>query len=209
MLLSKNQIYEDIMAGKIRIINAWSIKHSIHPDNKTLNLPICSIINDLIAKQVDEAEIPAGFCFQGLKIATQLEILQDLDVLKIKNRRYSRQLDTPAYIRRINFTTLEKRQIIKNHVRKRSSKFVVDACFGDPFLITFGGEDIPVLIFSTMINYALSIQISVVYPELFNDLPPIPPEPVKPYTLRREKESLHGFGTSYRTYASGHNLNQS
>ena len=193
MLLSKNQIYEDIMAGKIRIINAWSLKHSIHPDNKTLNLPIYSIINDLIAKQVDEAEIPAGFHFRGLKIATQLEILQDLDVLKIENRRYSRQLDTPAYIRRINFTTLEKRQIIKNHVRKRSSKFVVDACFGDPFLITFGEEDIPVLIFSTMINYALSIQISVVYPELFNDLPPIPLEPVKPYTLRREKRKLARF----------------
>jgi len=193
MLLSKNQIYEDIMAGKIRIINAWSIKHSIHPDNKTLNLPIYSIINDLITKQVDEAEIPAGFHFRGLKIATQLEILQDLDVLKIENRRHSRQLDTPAYIRRINFTTLEKRQIIKNHVRRRSSKFVVDACFGDPFLITFGGEEIPVLIFSTMINYALSIQISVVYPELFNDLPPIPPEPVKPYTLRREKRKLTWF----------------
>ena len=193
MLLSKNQIYEDIMAGKIRIINAWSIKHSIHPDNKTLNLPIYSIINDLIAKQVDEAEIPAGFCFQGLKIATQLEILQDLDVLKIKNRRYFRQLDTPAYIRRVNFTTLEKRQIIKNHVRRRSSKFVVDACFGDSFLITFGGGEIPVLVFSTMINYALSIQISVVHPELFNDLPPIPPEPVKPYTLRREKRKLTWF----------------
>ena len=181
------------MAGKIRIINAWSIKHSIHPDNKTLNLPIYSIINDLIAKQVDEAEIPAGFCFQGLKIATQLEILQDLDVLKIKNRRYFRQLDTPAYIRRVNFTTLEKRQIIKNHVRRRSSKFVVDACFGDSFLITFGGGEIPVLVFSTMINYALSIQISVVHPELFNDLPPIPPEPVKPYTLRREKRKLTWF----------------
>ena len=193
MLLSKNQIYDDIMAGKIRIINAWSIKHSIHPDNKTLNLPIYSIINDLIAKQVDEAEIPAGFCFQGLKIATQLEILQDLDVLKIKNRRYFRQLDTPAYIRRVNFTTLEKRQIIKNHVRRRSSKFVVDACFGDSFLITFGGGEIPVLVFSTMINYALSIQISVVHPELFNDLPPIPPEPVKPYTLRREKRKLTWF----------------
>ncbi len=193
MLLSKKQIYEDIMAGKIRIINAWSIKHSIHPDNKTLNLPIYSIVNDLITKQVDEAEIPAGFHFRGLKIATQLEILQDLDVLKIENRRHSRQLDTPAYIRRINFTTLEKRQIIKNHVRRRSSKFVVDACFGDPFLITFGGEEIPVLIFSTMINYALSIQISIVYPELFNDLPPIPPEPVKPYTLRREKRKLTWF----------------
>ena len=181
------------MAGKIRIINAWSIKHSIHPDNKTLNLPIYSIVNDLITKQVDEAEIPADFHFRGLKIATQLEILQDLDVLKIENRRHSRQLDTPAYIRRINFTTLEKSQIIKNHVRRRSSKFVVDACFGDPFLITFGGEEIPVLIFSTMINYALSIQISVVYPELFNDLPPIPPEPVKPYTLRREKRKLTWF----------------
>ena len=193
MLLSKNQIYDDIMAGKIRIINAWSIRHSFHPDNKTLNLSIYSIINNLITKRIDEAEIPAGFHFQGLKIATQLEILQDLDVLKIENRRYSRQLDTPAYIRRINFTTLEKRQIIKNHVRKRSSKFVVDACFGDPFLITFGEEDIPVLIFSTMINYALSIQISVVYPELFNDLPPIPPEPVKPYTLRREKRKLTWF----------------
>lgn len=193
MLLSKNQIYEDIMAGKIRIINAWSIRHSFHPDNKTLNLPIYSIINDLITKRIDEAEIPAGFHFQGLKIATQLEILQDLDVLKIENRRYSRQLDVPAYIRRINFTTLEKRQIIKNHVRRRSSKFVVDACFGDPFLITFGEEDIPVLIFSTMINYALSIQISVVYPELFNDLPPIPPDPVKPYTLRREKRKLTWF----------------
>ena len=193
MLLSKNQIYEDIMAGKIRIINAWSIKHNIHPDNKTLNLPIYSIINDLIAKRIDEAEIPAGFQFQGLKIATQLEILQDLDVLKIENRRYARQLGTPAYIRRIDFSTPEKRQIIKNHVRRRSSRFVVDACFGDPFLITFGGEDIPVLIFSTMINYALSIQISVVYPELFNDLPPIPPDPVKPYTLRREKRKLTWF----------------
>ena len=193
MLLSKNQIYEDIMAGKIRIINAWSIKHSIHPDNKTLNLPIYSIVNDLITKQVDEAEIPAGFHFRGLKIATQLEILQDLDVLKIENRRYARQLGTPAYIRRIDFSTPEKRQIIKNHVRRRSSRFVVDACFGNPFLITFGEEDIPVLIFSTMINYALSIQISVVYPELFNDLPPIPPEPVKPYTLRREKRKLTWF----------------
>jgi len=194
MLLSKNQIYEDIMAGKIRIINAWSIKHSVHSDNKTLNLPIYSIINDLIAKQVDEAEIPAGFHFRGLKIATQLEILQDLDVLKIENRRYSRQLDTPAYIRRINFTTLEKRQIIKNHVRKRSSKFVVDACFGDPFLITFGEEDIPVLIFSTMINYAWRTQIPIVYPEHFNNLPPMPPpEPVKPYTLRREKRKLARF----------------
>ena len=127
MLLSKNQIYEDIMAGKIRIINAWSIKHGIHPDNKTLNLPIYTLINDLMTKQIDEAEIPAGFQFQGLKIATQLEILQDLDVLKIENRRYTRQLDAPAHIRRINFTTLEKRQIIKNHVRRRSSKFVVDA----------------------------------------------------------------------------------
>lgn len=193
MLLSKNQIYEDIMAGKIRIINAWSIKHGIHPDNMTLNLPIYSIINDLITKQIDEAEIPAGFQFQGLKIATQLEILQDLDVLKIENRRYSRQLDTPAYIRRINFTTLEKRQIIKNHVRKRSSKFVVDACFGDSFLITFGEEDIPVLIFNTMVNYAFRTQISVVYPELFSNLPPIPPEPVKPYTLRREKRKLTWF----------------
>ena len=193
MLLSKNQIYEDIMAGKIRIINAWSIKHSIHPDNQTLNLTIYSIINDLITKQIDEAEIPAGFQFQGLKIATQLEILQDLDVLKIENRRYSRQLDTPAYIRRINFTTLEKRQIIKNHVRKRSSKFVVDACFGDSFLITFGEEDIPVLIFNTMVNYAFRTQISVVYPELFSNLPPIPPEPVKPYTLRREKRKLTWF----------------
>lgn len=193
MLLSKNQIYEDIMAGKIRIINAWSIKHGIHPDNKTLNLPIYSIINDLITKQIDEAEIPAGFQFQGLKIATQLEILQDLDVLKIENRRYSRQLDTPVYIRRINFTTLEKRQIIKNHVRKRSSKFVVDACFGDSFLITFGEEDIPVLIFNTMVNYAFRTQISVVYPELFSNLPPIPPEPVKPYTLRREKRKLTWF----------------
>ena len=193
MLLSKNQIYEDIMAGKIRIINAWSIKHSIHPDNKTLNLPIYSIINDLITKQVDEAEIPPGFHFQGLKIATQLEILQDLDVLKIENRRYSRQLDAPAYIRRINFTTLEKRQIIKNHVRRRSSKFVVDACFGDSFLITFGEEDIPVLIFNTMVNYTWRDQISVVYPGLFGDLPPIPPEPVKPYTLRREKRKLKWF----------------
>ena len=193
MLLSKKQIYEDIMAGKIRIINAWSIKHSIHPDNKTLNLPIYSIVNDLITKQVDEAEIPAGFHFRGLKIATQLEILQDLDVLKIENRRHSRQLDTPAYIRRINFTTLEKHQIIKNHVRRRSSKFVVDACFGDSFLITFGGEDIPVLIFSTMINYAFRTQVSVVNPELFSDLPPIPPEPVKPYTLRREKRKLTWF----------------
>lgn len=193
MLLSKNQIYEDIMAGKIRIINAWSIKHSVHSDNKTLNLPIYSIINDLITKQVDEVEIPAGFHFQGLKIATQLEILQDLDVLKIENRRYSRQLDTPAHIRRINFTTLEKRQIIKNHVRRRSSKFVVDACFGDPFLITFGGEEIPVLIFNTMVNYAFRTQISVVYPELFSNLPPIPPEPVKPYTLRREKRKLTWF----------------
>ena len=193
MLLSKNQIYEDIMAGKIRIINAWSIKHSVHSDNKTLNLPIYSIINDLITKQVDEVEIPAGFHFQGLKIATQLEILQDLDVLKIENRRYSRQLDTPAHIRRINFTTLEKRQIIKNHVRRRSSKFVVDACFGDSFLITFGGEEIPVLIFNTMVNYAFRTQISVVYPELFSNLPPIPPEPVKPYTLRREKRKLTWF----------------
>ena len=193
MLLSKNQIYEDIMAGKIRIINAWSIKHSVHSDNKTLNLPIYSIINDLMTKQVDEAEIPAGFCFQGLKIATQLEILQDLDVLKIENRRYSKQIDAPAYIRRINFTTLEKRQIIKNHVRRRSSKFVVDACFGESFLITFGGEDIPVLIFSTMVNYAWRAQISVVYPELFSNLPPIPPEPVKPYTLRREKRKLTWF----------------
>ena len=193
MLLSKNQIYEDIMAGKIRIINAWSIKHSIHPDNQTLNLPIYSIINDLMTKQVDEAEIPAGFQFQGLKIATQLEILQDLDVLKIENRRYSKQIDAPAYIRRINFTTLEKRQIIKNHVRRRSSKFVVDACFGESFLITFGGEDIPVLIFSTMVNYAWRAQISVVYPELFSNLPPIPPEPVKPYTLRREKRKLTWF----------------
>ena len=181
------------MAGKIRIINAWSIKHCIHPDNKTLNLPIYSIINDLITKRIDEAEIPPGFHFQGLKIATQLEILQDLDVLKIENRRYSKQLDAPAYIRRINFTTLEKYQIIKNHVRRRSSKFVVNACFGDSFLITFGEEDIPVLIFSTMINYALRIQISVVYPELFSDLPPIPPEPVKPYTLRREKRKLKWF----------------
>ncbi len=193
MLLSKNQIYEDIMAGKIRIINAWSIKHGIHPDNKTLNLPIYTLINDLMTKQIDEAEIPAGFQFQGLKIATQLEILQNLDVLKIENRRYSRQLDTPAHIRRINFTTLEKRQIIKNHVRRRSSKFVVDACFGDPFLITFGGEEIPVLIFNTMINYAFRTQISVVYPELFGNLPPIPPEPVKPYTLRREKRKLTWF----------------
>ena len=193
MLLSKNQIYEDIMAGKIRIINAWSIRYSTYPDNKALNLPIYTIINDLITKQVDEAEISAGFHFQGLKIATQLEILQDLDVLKIENRRYSRQLDTPAHIRRINFTTLEKRQIIKNHVRRRSSKFVVDACFGDSFLITFGGEDIPVLIFSTMVNYAWRAQISVVYPELFSNLPPIPPEPVKPYTLRREKRKLTWF----------------
>ena len=193
MLLSKNQIYEDIMAGKIRIINAWSIKHSIHPDKQTLNLPIYTLINDLITKQIDEAEIPAGFQFQGLKIATQLEILQDLDVLKIENRRYSRQLDTPAYIRRINFTTLEKHQIIKNHVRKRSSKFVVDACFGDSFLITFGEEDIPVLIFNTMVNYTWRDQISVVYPGLFGDLPPIPPEPVKPYTLRREKRKLTWF----------------
>lgn len=193
MLLSKNQIYEDIMAGKIRIINAWSIRYSTYPDNKALNLPIYTIINDLITKQIDEAEIPAGFQFQGLKIATQLEILQDLDVLKIENRRYSRQLDTPAHIRRINFTTLEKRQIIKNHVRRRSSKFVVDACFGDPFLITFGGEEIPVLIFNTMVNYAFRTQISVVYPELFSNLPPIPPEPVKPYTLRREKRKLTWF----------------
>ena len=193
MLLSKNQIYDDIMAGKIRIINAWSLKHSIHPDNKTLNLPIYSIINDLITKRIDEAEIPAGFHFQGLKIATQLEILQDLDVLKIENRRYSKQLDVPAYIRRINFTTLEKRQIIKNHVRRRSSKFVVDACFGDSFLITFGEEDIPVLIFNTMVNYTWRDQISVVYPGLFGDLPPIPPKPVKPYTLRREKRKLTWF----------------
>ena len=193
MLLSKNQIYEDIMAGKIRIINAWSIRYSTYPDNKALNLPIYTIINDLLTKRIDEAEIPAGFHFQGLKIATQLEILQDLDVLKIENRRYSRQLDTPAYIRRINFTTLEKRQIIKNHVRRRSSKFVVDACFGDPFLITFSGEEIPILIFSTMINYALKIQISVIYPGLFNDLPPIPPKPVKLYTLRREKRKLTWF----------------
>ena len=181
------------MAGKIRIINAWSIRHSFHPDNKTLNLPIFSIINDLITKRIDEAEIPAGFHFQGLKIATQLEILQDLDVLKIENRRYSRQLDVPAYIRRINFTTLEKHQIIKNHVRRRSSKFVVDACFGDSFLITFGEKDIPVLIFNTMVNYAFRTQISVVYPELFSDLPPILPEPVKPYTLRREKRKHTWF----------------
>ena len=178
MLLSKNQIYEDIMAGKIRIINAWSLKHSIHPDNQTLNLPIYSIINDLITKRIDEAEIPAGFHFQGLKI---------------ENRRYSRQLDTPAHIRRINFTTLEKRQIIKNHVRRRSSKFVVDACFGDSFLITFGGEENPVLVFNTMVNYTWRAQISVVYPELFSNLPPIPPEPVKPYTLRREKRKLTWF----------------
>ena len=181
------------MAGKIRIINAWSIRHSFHPDNKTINLPIYSIINDLITKRIDEAEIPAGFHLQGLKIATQLEILQDLDVLKIENRRYSRQLDAPAHIRCINFTTPEKRQIIKNHVRRRSSKFVIDACFGDSFLITFGEEDIPVLIFSTMINYAFRTQISVVYPELFGNLPPIPPEPVKPYTLRREKRKLTWF----------------
>lgn len=193
MLLSKNQIYEDIMAGKIRIINAWSIKHSVHPDNKTLNLPIYSIINDLITKRIDEAEIPTGFHLQGLKIATQLEILQDLDVLKIENRQYSRQLDIPAHIHRINFTTLEKRQIIKNHVRRRSSKFVIDACFGDPFLITFGGEEIQVLIFNTMVNYTWRAQISVVYPELFSNLPPIPPEPVKPYTLRREKRKLTWF----------------
>lgn len=193
MLLSKNQIYEDIMAGKIRIINAWSIRYSTYPDNKALNLPIYTIINDLMTKRIDEAEIPAGFHFQGLKIATQLEILQDLDVLKIENRRYSRQLDTPAHIRRIDFTTLEKRQIIKNHVRRRSSKFVVDACFGDPFLITFGGEAIPILVFSTMVNYAWRDQISVVYPGLFGDLPPIPPEPVKPYTLRREKRKLTWF----------------
>ena len=193
MLLSKNQIYEDIMAGKIRIINAWSIKHGIHPDNKTLNLPIYTLINDLMTKQIDEAEIPAGLQFQGLKIATQLEILQDLDVLKIENRRYTRQLDAPAHIRRINFTTLEKRQIIKNHVRRRSSKFVVDACFGDSFLITFGEKDIPVLIFNTIVNYAFRTQISVVYPELFSDLPPILPEPVKPYTLRREKRKLTWF----------------
>ena len=181
------------MAGKIRIINAWSIRYSTYPDNKALNLPIYTIINDLITKQIDEAEIPAGFQFQGLKIATQLEILQDLDVLKIENRRYSRQLDTPAHIRRINFTTLEKRQIIKNHVRRRSSKFVVDACFGDPFLITFGGEEIPVLVFNTMVNYTWRAQIYVVYPELFSNLPPIPPEPVKPYTLRREKRKLTWF----------------
>ena len=181
------------MAGKIRIINAWSIRHSAYPDHKALNLPIYTIINDLMTKQIDEAEIPAGFCFQGLKIATQLEILQDLDVLKIENRRYSKQIDAPAHIRRINFTTLEKRQIIKNHVRRRSSKFVVDACFGDPFLITFGGEEIPVLIFDTMVNYAFRTQISVVYPELFSNLPPIPPEPVKPYTLRREKRKLTWF----------------
>lgn len=193
MLLSKNQIYEDIMAGKIRIINAWSIRYSTYPDNKALNLPIYTIINDLLTKRIDEAEIPAGFHFQGLKIATQLEILQDLDVLKIENRRYTRQLDTPAHIRRINFTTLEKRQIIKNHVRRRSSKFVVDACFGDSFLITFGEEDIPVLIFNTMVNYTWRAQISVVYPELFSNLPPIPPEPVKPYTLRREKRKLTWF----------------
>lgn len=193
MLLSKNQIYEDIMAGKIRIINAWSIRYSTYPDNKALNLPIYTIINDLLTKRIDEAEIPAGFHFQGLKIATQLEILQDLDVLKIENRRYTRQLDIPAHIHRINFTTLEKRQIIKNHVRRRSSKFVIDACFGDPFLITFGGEEIPVLIFNTMVNYTWRAQISVVYPELFSNLPPIPPEPVKPYTLRREKRKLTWF----------------
>lgn len=193
MLLSKNQIYEDIMAGKIRIINAWSIKHSVHPDNKTLNLPIYSIINDLITKRIDEAEIPTGFHLQGLKIAIQLEILQDLDVLKIENRQYSRQLDIPAHIRRINFTTLEKRQIIKNHVKRRSSKFVVDACFGDSFLITFGEEENPVLVFNTMVNYTWRGQISVVYPELFSNLPPITPEPVKPYTLRREKRKLTWF----------------
>ena len=194
MLLSKNQIYEDIMAGKIRIINAWSIRHSAYPDHKALNLPIYTIINDLMTKQIDEAEIPADFHFQGLKIATQLEILQDLDVLKIENRRYSRQLDTPAHIRRINFTTLEKRQIIKNHVRRRSSKFVIDACFGDPFLITFGGEAIPILVFNTMVNYTWGAQISVVYPELFSNLPPIPPpDPVKPYAMRREKRKLTWF----------------
>ena len=193
MLLSKIQIYEDIMAGKIRIINAWSIRYSTYPDNKALNLPIYTIINDLLTKRIDEAEIPAGFHFQGLKIATQLEILQDLDVLKIENRRYTRQLDAPAHIRRINFTTLEKRQIIKNHVRRRSSKFVVDACFGDPFLITFGREDIPVLIFSTMVNYAFRTKISIVYPELFNNLPPMPPKTVKRYTLRREKRKLTWF----------------
>ena len=181
------------MAGKIRIINAWSIRYSTYPDNKALNLPIYTLVNDLLTKRIDEAEIPAGFCFQGLKIATQLEILQNLDVLKIENRRYSRQLDTPAYIRRINFTTLEKRQIIKNHVRRRSSKFVVDACFGDPFLITFGGEEIPVLIFNTMVNYTWRTQISVVYPELFSNLRPVPPDPVKPYTLRREKRKLTWF----------------
>ena len=194
MLLSKNQIYEDIMAGKIRIINAWSIRHSAYPDDKALNLPIYTLVNDLLTKRIDEAEIPAGFQFQGLKIATQLEILQNLDILKIENRRYSRQLDAPAHIRRIDFTTLEKRQIIKNHVRRRSSRFVVDACFGDPFLITFGVEEIPVLIFSTMVNYALRTQISIVYPELFIDLPRIPPpDPVKPYTLRREKRKLTWF----------------
>ena len=182
------------MAGKIRIINAWTIKHSIHPDNKTFNLPIYTLVNDLLTKRIEEAEIPAGFSFQGLKIATQLEILQDLEVLRIENRRYSKQIDTLACIRRINFTTLEKRQIIKNHVRRRSSKFVVDACFGDPFLITFGGEEIPVLIFSTMVNYAFRTQISIVYPELFSDLPPMPPpEPVNPYTLRREKRKLTWF----------------
>jgi len=193
MLLSKNQIYEDIMAGKIRIINAWSIRYSTYPDNKALNLPIYTIINDLLTKRINEAEIPAGFHFQGLKIATQLEILQDLDVLKIENRRYTRQLDAPAHIRRINFTTLEKRQIIKNHVRRRSSRFVIDACFGDSFLITFGGEEIPVLIFNTMVNYTWRTQISVVYPELFSNLHPVPPDPVKPYTLRREKRKLTWF----------------
>ena len=193
MLLSKNQIYEDIMAGKIRIINAWSIRHSAYPDNETLNSPIYTLINDLMTKRIDEAEIPTGFHLRGLKIATQLEILQDLDVLKIENRQYSRQLDIPAHIHRINFTTLEKRQIIKNHVRRRSSKFVIDACFGDPFLITFGGEENPVLVFNTMINYTWRAQISVVYPELFSNLPPIPPEPVKPYTLRREKRKLTWF----------------
>ena len=181
------------MAGKIRIINAWSIRHSAYPDNETLNSPIYTLINDLMTKRIDEAEIPTGFHLRGLKIATQLEILQDLDVLKIENRQYSRQLDIPAHIHRINFTTLEKRQIIKNHVRRRSSKFVIDACFGDPFLITFGGEENPVLVFNTMINYTWRAQISVVYPELFSNLPPIPPEPVKPYTLRREKRKLTWF----------------
>ena len=53
-----------------------TLKHSIHPDNQTLNLPIYSIINNLITKRIDEAEIPAGFHFQGLKIATNWKLFK-------------------------------------------------------------------------------------------------------------------------------------